>query len=62
MQEVTRTVSGRTLLYHGYYDDTYTRIDGRWRFAERRLAWLYQGPPDLSGSFGPPPGYRDLRR
>jgi ketosteroid isomerase-like protein len=62
MQELARTASGHRLLYHGYYDDTYTRTDAGWRFAQRRLVWLYQGPPDLSGTFGPPPGYEDLAR
>lgn len=62
MQEVARTASGRTILYHGYYDDTYARTDTGWRFAERRLIWLYQGPPDVSGTFGPPTGYEDLTR
>ena len=62
MQEIARTSSGRTVAYHGYYDDAYARTDTGWRFAERRLVWLYQGPPDLTGSFGPPPGYEDLAR
>ena len=62
MQELARTGSGRTILYHGYYDDAYTRTDDGWRFAERRLIWLYQGPVDGSGTFGPPPGYADLAR
>lgn len=62
MQELARTRSGRPLLYHGYYDDTYVRAGDRWRFARRHLIWLYQGPPDLSGTFGPPAGYRDLGR
>ena len=60
MQELARTRSGRPLLYHGYYDDAYVRTAVGWRFAERRLVWLYQGPPDLSGQYGPPAGYEDL--
>jgi hypothetical protein len=58
MMEHSVTLSGRRLLYLGYYDDRYVRIDGRWHFASRTLRWLYQGPPNLSGTFGPPPGYR----
>ncbi|MEZ5232404.1 MAG: nuclear transport factor 2 family protein [Acidimicrobiales bacterium] len=56
--EYSRTKTGKNLLYLGAYDDTY-RLgpDGRWRFASRTLEWLYQGPADLSGTFGPPPGY-----
>jgi len=55
--EFARTKSNKTLYYIGYYDDTYRRVDGNWRFASRTLTWLYQGPPDLSGAFGPPAGY-----
>lgn len=57
MSEACRTRTGRTLHYLGYYDDRYVRTGDGWRFASRRLSWLYQGPPDLSGTFGPPPGY-----
>ena len=56
--EFAKARTGRTLFYLGFYDDTYRRsADDRWRFASRRLERLYQGPPDLSGEFGPPPGY-----
>jgi SnoaL-like domain len=34
-----------------YYDDTYTRVDGTWRFASRELVIQYGGPSDLSGTF-----------
>lgn len=57
MSEACRTRSGKVLHYLGHYDDRYTRTTDGWRFASRRLTWLYQGPPDLSGTFGPPPGY-----
>ena len=57
MSEACRTRSGKTLHYLGYYDDRYVRTAEGWRFASRRLTWLYQGPPDLGGTFGPPPGY-----
>ena len=58
MCEFAKARSGTTLFYLGHYDDTYARgDDGEWRFASRTLNWLYQGPPDLSGAFGPPPGY-----
>ena len=55
--EFAKAKSGKTLFYLGYYDDTYTRTGGEWRFASRTLTWLYQGPSDLSGAFGPPAGY-----
>ncbi len=57
MSEATLTRSGKRALYFGYYDDVYVRTAAGWRFASRRLTWLYQGPPDLTGVFGPPPGY-----
>ena len=34
-----------------YYDDTYVKVDGEWRFASRELVPQYQGPPDLSAPF-----------
>jgi len=55
--EFAKTKSGKTLFYLGYYDDTYRCVDDEWKFASRTLTWLYQGPPDLSGVFGPPAGY-----
>lgn len=58
IQEFGRTVSGRCLQYLGFYDDTYVRTAPGWVFASRTLTWLYQGPPDLSGEFGPPVAYR----
>ena len=38
-----------TLLAH--YDDTYTRVDGRWLFASRELVIHYGGPADMSADF-----------
>ena len=55
--EFAKAKSGAALFYLGYYDDTYRSVGGEWRFASRTLTWLYQGPPDLSGFFGPPAGY-----
>lgn len=57
MSEAARTRTGRNLHYLGYYDDEYIRRADGWHFARRTLTWLYDGPPDLSGRFGPPPGY-----
>lgn len=57
MTEHCRTRTGRNLFYIGAYDDTYRRTPDGWRFASRTLTWHYQGPPDLTGVFGPPPGY-----
>lgn len=61
MTEYSRTKTGRNLLYLGAYDDTYVCQDGVWRFSSRHLSWYYQGAPDLTGTFGPPPGYQDHR-
>ncbi len=58
MTEYGRTVTGKTIFYAGHYDDQYKIEEGRWCFASRQLTWLYQGPPDLSGGFGPPAGYK----
>ena len=57
MMEHCQSRGGRGLFYLGYYDDRYVRTDTGWQFASRRLTWLYQGAPDLSGTWGPPPGY-----
>jgi ketosteroid isomerase-like protein len=57
MTEYSRTRTGRNLLYVGAYSDTYRRTPDGWCFASRSLSWFYQGAPDLTGSFGPPPGY-----
>lgn len=54
------TAKGKRTFYIGHYDDTYIRTSGEWRFARRLGIWHYHGLPDLSGTFGPPPGYRDL--
>jgi len=41
-------IDGAPLFVLGHYDDTYARVDERWRFARRRLVMHYAGPPDLS--------------
>ena len=50
--ERANSVKGMLLAW---YDDTYRREDGRWRFASRTLSSLYHGAPDLSGEFTPKP-------
>src|SRR5262249_10799389 len=55
MSEAARTRTGRNLHYLFYYDDEYVRRPDGWHFGRRTLTWLYDGPPDLSGRFGPPP-------
>ena len=55
--EFAKAKSSKAVFYLGHYDDTYKKIEGNWKFSSRQLSWLYQGAPDLSGVFGPPPGY-----
>lgn len=38
-------------LLLAYYDDTYTVVEGHWRFANRAITILYRGPADLSAEF-----------
>lgn len=45
-----RTDDSRGILL-AYYDDTYSRVDGEWRFASRELVIQYGGPADLSAPF-----------
>jgi len=59
MTEYAKTTAGKVLFYVGQYDDEYAIEEGRWCFTRRVLTWHYQGPPDLSGTFGPPPGYAE---
>jgi ketosteroid isomerase-like protein len=51
------TAKGRRTFYIAHYDDAYLRTAHGWRFARRRATWHYHGEPDLTGVFGPPPGY-----
>jgi hypothetical protein len=51
IHEHNRRVDGSNAILIAYYDDVYRRVDGDWLFARRELTRLYQGPPDLSGSF-----------
>ncbi len=39
----------------GYYRDTYRRTPAGWRFTSRELVQHYNGAPDLSAPFPPPP-------
>ena len=38
-------------LMLAYYDDTYSVVEGDWRFASRAITILYRGPADLSKEF-----------
>ena len=39
----------------GVYHDEYLRVDGTWRFKQRRFDVLYTGAPDLNGQTFPYP-------
>ncbi len=54
LQEYNRRTDGSPAVLVAWYDDEYRRVDGAWRFTRRALTRLYQGPPDLSGTFFPP--------
>jgi ketosteroid isomerase-like protein len=51
------TSKGRRTFYIVHYDDDYLRTAEGWRFASRVVTWHYHGDPELTGMFGPPPGY-----
>ena len=51
------TAKGRRTFYIVHYDDEYRRTDEGWCFSRRTGVWHYQDAPDLSGHFGPPPGF-----
>jgi SnoaL-like domain len=53
--ENTQSMKGDRGVMVGYYDDTYSRSEGKWVFASRVLTVLYRGPADLSGTFTIPP-------
>ncbi len=54
-QEVLDIKDGSRMVGMGVYRDKLVRIDGEWRFSERRYDLLYFGAPDLSGNFSPYP-------
>ena len=51
IQEHFEKSKGEFGILVAYYDDEYVRRDGQWLFSSRKLVPLYQGLPDLSGSF-----------
>jgi hypothetical protein len=53
--EFLEPVEGPPQMLLAYYDDDYTRSEGAWFFARRKLVRLYSGPPDLSSGFAGPP-------
>ena len=55
--EYGRTAESRRTVDVAHYDDEYRRPNDGWRFSRRNVVWHYQDAPDLSGHFGPPPGF-----
>jgi ketosteroid isomerase-like protein len=55
ISEHTQRRDRATGLLLAYYDDTYSIVEGEWRFASRAITILYRGPGDLSAAFSPPP-------
>lgn len=51
IQEHILRANGETGILLAHYDDAYTRVDGRWKFARRFLQPHYQGAPDLTAAF-----------
>lgn len=51
ISEQMQRSDGTTGLLLAYYDDTYSVVEGDWRFASRAITILYRGPADLSAPF-----------
>ncbi len=60
--QITETLcapDGSSMLFLGVYEDTYACEDGTWRFAERRLEFIYRGPLGLKKDLFTPLGKLD---
>lgn len=44
--ELNHVEDGSGVLHLGHYRDTYTQVDGEWRFATRRFHLVYRGAMD----------------
>ena len=42
--ELRITENGKSIIASGYYHDRYRRVDGRWRFVERRIDFAHWVP------------------
>ena len=51
MGEYLNLPGGNQSMNQICYIDTYVRLDGAWHIKTRRFSPLYQGKPDLSGTF-----------
>ena len=55
LHEYTRDLEGNASTVLSRYLDTYTKRDGQWLYQSREYSMIYQGAPDLSGSYTPLP-------
>lgn len=53
LHEYTRDLEGNASTVLSRYLDTYTKRDGQWLYQSREYSMIYQGGPDLSGSYTP---------
>lgn len=42
--ELRLTENGKSIIASGYYEDRYRRVDGHWRFAQRKITWFHWVP------------------
>ena len=53
LQEYTRDLEGHGNAVLSRYKDSYSKLDGEWRYQSREYSFIYHGAPDLSGSYTP---------
>lgn len=51
LQEYTRDPDGNASTVFSRYDDSYVKSQGQWLYHSRSYSFIYQGAPDLSGSY-----------
>lgn len=54
LHEHTRDLEGNATTILSRYLDTYTKQDGQWLYQSRHYNFIYNGAPDLSGSYTAP--------
>jgi len=53
LHEYTRDKEGTSSTILSRYVDTYTKHDGKWLYQSRAYNFIYNGAPDLSGTYTP---------
>jgi uncharacterized protein (TIGR02246 family) len=51
LHEYSRDLEGNVSAILSRYVDTYTRREGEWLYQSREYGFIYNGAPDLTGSF-----------